>query len=707
MDKPVVYVCSSPADKDWAEKFLQSLRPTLGNMATAASGGDENGASIGQASYRDALDRSPLAILLTSPDFVSQFGDDGSAESSELMSLIKDRSEHGLTRVYRLAVKPSAVDDTWLGRYPKLLEPDKPLSALSENEGLERILQACRTIRDTAFPKAAKVQTLSGIGGSPSKTSDAAPEVVETDRWMPATPEPFVGRRAEQAQLDGAWTAPPPVRIVGVVGYAGAGKTALVNQWLKRLKKENYKGAKRVLAWSFTDPNAGPPDKFFQAALAKFGQDLSRCPVHEYGERLAAAVCGAKTLIVLDGLEALQQGAAGQAGWLKTDGAAKGVRDFLLSLQHLAHAQGADSGPSLCVVTSREPVKDLAERGDETYQEIALGELGPAEGASLLEELRVQGTDDDLRQAVAELRGHALSLAVLGNELRTAHFGDVRRRDRVSLADTKLADAKLAATMPDWGSRVRSALERYDDWFANSPELAVLRVLALFGGATERGLIEDFVREERIADITEGIDHPDDWQRAVSRLQESRLVFETAGSGWPYYPGAALDTLPIVRQHLADQLRRRFTQSWTEAQQRLLTRLRPLVRKSAETLADLRPALLAVFHGCAAGAYQEAAEVYFLRVRQGRHDRAKQLGAVREELATLACFFTRKWDRTAAELRDDFQADILQLAGDRLNDLGRSEEAHQAYLAAMDRYTEAGNMERYQQVKGKLHGGAA
>ena len=80
MEKPLVYVCSSPADKDWAEKFLQSLRPTLGSIATAAGGADENGdAGGGQASYRDALERSPLAILLTSPDFVSQFGDDDAA----------------------------------------------------------------------------------------------------------------------------------------------------------------------------------------------------------------------------------------------------------------------------------------------------------------------------------------------------------------------------------------------------------------------------------------------------------------------------------------------------------------------------------------------------------------------------------------------------------------------------------------------------
>src|SRR5262249_9064042 len=147
-------------------------------------------------------------------------------------------------------------------------------------------------------------------------------------------------------------------------------------------------------------------------------------------------------------------------------------------------------------------------------------------------------------------------------------------------------------TKPEWGGRVRRAMEAYDDWFAHSPDLAVLRVLSLFGGPTERGLLEDFVREERIAEITDGVDHPDDWQRAVSRLQEAGPGFETAGSGWPYYPGPALDMLPVVREHLAGQLRRRFTPEWNEAQRRLFARIRPLVRKSAETLADLRPALL-------------------------------------------------------------------------------------------------------------------
>jgi hypothetical protein len=44
---------------------------------------------------------------------------------------------------------------------------------------------------------------------------------------------------------------------------------------------------------------------------------------------------------------------------------------------------------------------------------------------------------------VEELRGHALSLNLLGRYLRAAHGGDVRRRDRVRFHDlTALAEAR-------------------------------------------------------------------------------------------------------------------------------------------------------------------------------------------------------------------------------------------------------------------------
>ena len=65
-EKPVVYVCSNPADKDWADKFLQSLRPTLGQIATA-DGSSGNGASSpgGEtATYREVLERTDLDMVV-------------------------------------------------------------------------------------------------------------------------------------------------------------------------------------------------------------------------------------------------------------------------------------------------------------------------------------------------------------------------------------------------------------------------------------------------------------------------------------------------------------------------------------------------------------------------------------------------------------------------------------------------------------------
>src|SRR5687767_8858525 len=103
---------------------------------------------------------------------------------------------------------------------------------------------------------------------------------------MPATSEQFVGRTRELAQLDGAWTSPPPIRIVGIIGCGGSGKTALVKRWLAQVKKDNdYRGARRVFAWSFGDRRGGLPSQFFRAALQEFGDEPGALRAEQYPAR--------------------------------------------------------------------------------------------------------------------------------------------------------------------------------------------------------------------------------------------------------------------------------------------------------------------------------------------------------------------------------------------------------------------------------------
>jgi hypothetical protein len=60
--------------------------------------------------------------------------------------------------------------------------------------------------------------------------------------------EHLVGRDDELKRLDDAWTN-AKTNIISLIAEGGAGKSALVNEWLKRLQAENYRGAETLLGW--------------------------------------------------------------------------------------------------------------------------------------------------------------------------------------------------------------------------------------------------------------------------------------------------------------------------------------------------------------------------------------------------------------------------------------------------------------------------
>ncbi|MGH6798795.1 MAG: toll/interleukin-1 receptor domain-containing protein, partial [Roseiarcus sp.] len=80
----------------------------------------------------------------------------------------------------------------------------------------------------------------------------SAPTPVSVDiSGLPETGyERLVGRDAELGRLDEAWSD-GKINILSLVAEGGAGKSALVNEWLTRLRAENYRGADCVLGWSF------------------------------------------------------------------------------------------------------------------------------------------------------------------------------------------------------------------------------------------------------------------------------------------------------------------------------------------------------------------------------------------------------------------------------------------------------------------------
>ncbi len=341
----------------------------------------------------------------------------------------------------------------------------------------------------------------------------------------------------------------------------------------------------------------------------------------------------------------------------------------------------AARNPGLCVVTTREGVKDLAAFHGGTAPEWSLERLDKAAGIDLLKKLGVHGSRKDL---VEDVDGHALTINLIGTFLVTAHQGDVRRRDRVKF---EKADAKVQ------GGHAFKAIAAYENWLGREKEegarqLAVLRLLGLFDRPADGGCLDALRKEPAIPGLTDelvGLDE-EDWNLAVSALTGCRLLSPSPVSGEGR--GEGLDAHPLIREYFARQLREKSPGAWRAAHGRLFEHLRDTTPNQPDTLEGLQPLYQAVAHGCHAGRQQEArAGIYRDRIlRGGEVYSLHKLGAFGADLGAVACFFDPPWRRVSPALSEAAQAWLLNEAAYRLRALGRLTEALEPMRAGMENY---------------------
>jgi len=173
---------------------------------------------------------------------------------------------------------------------------------------------------------------------------------------------------------------------------------------------EKYRLAELVFGWSFyrqgTSGGTSSADEFIDAALAWFGDPDPRIgSAWEKGERLAKLVVHRRTLLILDGLEPLQNPPGAQEGRLREP-----------SLQALLR-ELAGFNMGLCVITTRMPVADLSDHEGSSALRRALEHLSSHAGAQLLRALGVKGDEAELRNGSDEFSGHCLALTLLGSYL--------------------------------------------------------------------------------------------------------------------------------------------------------------------------------------------------------------------------------------------------------------------------------------------------
>jgi hypothetical protein len=362
---------------------------------------------------------------------------------------------------------------------------------------------------------------------------------------------------------------------------------------------DHYRSAELIFGWSFYRQGSGgdtsSADEFLDAALNWFGDPDPRLGTPwEKGERLAKLIAHRRTLLVLDGLEPLQNPPGPQEGRLREP-----------SLQALLRELAAFN-TGLCVIATRTPVADIADHERTSALRRDLEQLSSEAGAKLLRSLGVKGHDSDLRTASGEFGGHCLALTLLGSYLTDAYNGDIRCRKEVS--------ERLAQDVRQ-GVHARKVMESYQTWFGEGPELSVLRILGLFDRPANEKALAALLKSPAIPGLTESVTDlsPTEWRTILARLRRARLL-----AGEDVHNPGHLDAHPLVREYFGEQLRSQGADAWKESNRRLYNHYRTLAPQLPDSFREMEPLFLAVICGCNAGRFHEALhEVYIPRIQRG------------------------------------------------------------------------------------------
>jgi tetratricopeptide (TPR) repeat protein len=543
---------------------------------------------------------------------------------------------------------------------------------------------------------------------------------------LPHNATELFGREEELRQLDAEWASSgtDKLNVAVIVAWGGVGKTSLVFEWMNRLAADGYRGATAVFDWSFysqgvRERGAASGDQFVREALRFFGDEAmadGTASAWDKGARLAELVGRQRALLVLDGLEPLQQppGHAVAAGKLTDPAIAALLRGL------------ARKNAGLCVVTTRETVEDLEGFGKAVSQR-KLERLSEDAGVDLLRSLigearvgkpEVASTKPELAAIWKAVDGHALTLSLLGRYLGRRRW-DVKRWREIRFEE---ADGKVQ------GGHAFRMLGAYERWLGGEDGeampggqrmLAVLRILGLFDRAADPGCIGALCEGEAIVGLTEplvGLDEGD-WAEVLADLEALGLVSreawalvriegfpkartdldtgETTGApevkvmpGWSQLT-ESLEAHPLVREHFGRRVRQTSEAAWKEGHRRVFEHLCESTPYWPDGEEGLRPLYQAVAHGCQAGEVEKACiEVYVDRVLRGTSAGGfyskKKLGLIGADLGAVAGFFESPWSLPSSSLAEAVQAWLLNEAGFSLRALGRLAEAEEPMRASMD-----------------------
>jgi len=355
----------------------------------------------------------------------------------------------------------------------------------------------------------------------------------------------------------------------------------------------------------------------------------------------------------LDGLEQMQKAESG-------DEFGKMIhRECVEMLHYLADVPKAEG---LCLITTRYPMKDLDEWEGHSYKNQSLIDLSEPDALLMLKNRGVKGDDEQIKEVINRYKGHALSLTSLAGYLNRYYDGDIKQAPDVQFV---LGDEERFKD-------VNKLLRRYAEKMSE-PERVFLNIFSLFRQEiTKRdfeGVFRKKIEDSKFNDVLVEMSEFD-FKDLINGLVDWRLI--SCDEKKKLYT-----THPLIKGY--------FETNFDENDKKLChRRIYAYFGENAperpETLEEMQSLFEQVYHGCAAGLYDEVLnDVYWEKINKGAEFFITQkLGAEETDLSLIRSFFP-KGDLSQMPLvsRKADQSWLLNEAGLALLATGRPKEAEE------------------------------
>lgn len=615
-----VFICYSHKDKKYLDLLLKHFDNSLLDIWSDKR---IEGAEHWEEEIKKALESCNCGILILSANFFNSTF----IKDVEVEKLLQNKYEKNTYLVPILAEHCNIDKYRWISQKEVLPKGFKPIENIKKRNHNKEILKIVKRVEELLEkqPEQKKEEAKSNI------VINYPDNIAENN--FPTSNDDFFGREKYFDVLDKAWDD-EQVNILSFIAFGGIGKTSLIDNWLKRMKKNHYRGAKNIFMWSFYSQGSEEDRQIsaieFLNEACKFFRvkNFLKKDSYEQGRELADIISNQRTLLILDGLEPLQSSLE-DIGEVKDNG-------LQVLLKRLSR-----QNKGLVIITSRIKLAFI----DNQYEE--LEKLEDSEGAELLDSFELNGTKKELEQISNNFDGHALALKLLGSYTKVVLDGDINRIDEIeSLMNDKSNASKHATKM----------LNSYKKYLQREGkiELDILKLVGFFDRAISFEVINVLKNKPLIENINDNLIEVSERDRkyALDNLKKLHLISSNE---------KILDTHPLVREYFSKYIFDEYKDSYIKGHYRLYKYYEELPEKEfPDTIEEMEPLFQAIYHGCKALKYDEVYyNIYFKRInREFMIYLVNNLSSNDKVLQVLANFYKIKYSEFYKGLSINLKSEI-------------------------------------------------